>query len=63
MVERNGSQDGWRGHAKTILLAIALVSALGPSAVNVVVALGIVYAPRLARIVRASTLVIPKPAT
>ncbi|MBB3951669.1 ABC transporter permease [Aureimonas jatrophae] len=41
-----------------ILLAIALVSALGPSVVNVVAALGIVYAPRLARIVRASTLVI-----
>jgi peptide/nickel transport system permease protein len=41
-----------------ILLAIALVAALGPTAVNVVVALGIVYAPRLARVVRASTLVI-----
>jgi peptide/nickel transport system permease protein len=41
-----------------ILLAIALVAALGPSVVNVIAALGIVYAPRLARIVRASTLVI-----
>jgi peptide/nickel transport system permease protein len=41
-----------------ILLAIALVAALGPSLATVVVALGIVYAPRLARIVRASTLVI-----
>ncbi|EKF20011.1 binding-protein-dependent transporter inner membrane component family protein 10 [Nitratireductor pacificus pht-3B] len=41
-----------------ILLAIALVAALGPSAANVVLALGIVYAPRLARVVRASTLVI-----
>ncbi|MDX8511349.1 ABC transporter permease [Mesorhizobium captivum] len=41
-----------------ILLAIALVAALGPTAVNVVVALGIVYAPRIARVVRASTLVI-----
>ncbi len=41
-----------------ILLAIALVAALGPSVTNVVVALGIVYAPRLARIVRAATLVI-----
>lgn len=41
-----------------ILLAIALVAALGPTAVNVVMALGIVYAPRLARVVRASTLVI-----
>lgn len=41
-----------------ILLAISLVAALGPTLVNVIVALGIVYAPRLARIVRASTLVI-----
>jgi peptide/nickel transport system permease protein len=41
-----------------ILLAIALVAALGATAVNVVIALGIVYAPRLARVVRASTLVI-----
>jgi peptide/nickel transport system permease protein len=41
-----------------ILLAIALVAALGPSAATVIVALGIVYTPRLARIVRASTFVI-----
>jgi peptide/nickel transport system permease protein len=41
-----------------ILLAIALVAALGPSLMTVIVALSIVYAPRLARIVRASTLVI-----
>jgi len=41
-----------------ILLAIALVAALGPSLVTVIVALGIVYTPRLARIVRASTHVI-----
>jgi peptide/nickel transport system permease protein len=41
-----------------ILLAIALVAVLGPSAINVVIALGVVYAPRLARVVRASTLVI-----
>jgi peptide/nickel transport system permease protein len=41
-----------------ILLAISLVAALGPSLATVIVALGIVYAPRLARIVRASTLVI-----
>ncbi|MBN9333107.1 MAG: ABC transporter permease [Devosia sp.] len=41
-----------------ILLAIALVAALGASANNVVIALGVVYAPRLARVVRASTLVI-----
>lgn len=41
-----------------ILLAIALVAALGPSLATVIVALSVVYAPRLARIVRASTLVI-----
>ena len=41
-----------------ILLAIALVSILGGSMINVIVALSIVYAPRIARIVRASTLVI-----
>ena len=41
-----------------ILLAISLVAALGPSLANVILALSIVYAPRLARIVRASTLVI-----
>ncbi len=41
-----------------ILLAIALVAALGPSLTTVIVALGIVYTPRVARIVRASTLVI-----
>lgn len=41
-----------------ILLAIALVAALGPSVVTVIIALGITYAPRLARIVRGSTLVI-----
>ena len=33
-----------------ILLAISLVAALGPSLINVVIALGIVYTPRLARI-------------
>lgn len=41
-----------------ILLAIALVAILGGSMLNVVIALSIVYAPRIARIVRASTLVI-----
>ncbi len=41
-----------------ILLAIALVAALGPSLATVIVALSVVYAPSLARIVRASTLVI-----
>ncbi|KAA0969811.1 ABC transporter permease [Aureimonas fodinaquatilis] len=41
-----------------ILLAIALVAALGPSLITVIIALGITYAPRLARIVRGSTLVV-----
>jgi peptide/nickel transport system permease protein len=41
-----------------ILLAIALMAALGPSLRNVVIALAFVYTPRVARIVRASVLVI-----
>jgi len=41
-----------------ILLAIALVAALGPSLTTVIIALAVVYSPRLARIARASTLVI-----
>jgi peptide/nickel transport system permease protein len=41
-----------------ILLAIALVAILGPSMFNVVLALVLVYTPRVARVVRASTLVL-----
>ncbi len=41
-----------------ILLGISLVSILSPSLWNVVLALSIVYTPRIARVVRASTLVI-----
>ena len=41
-----------------IILAIALMASLGPSVSNVVLALGIVYVPRVARIVRGSVLVI-----
>lgn len=41
-----------------ILLAIAIMAALGPHEINVVLALGIVYTPRTARIVRASTLAV-----
>ena len=41
-----------------ILLAIALVGILGPSMLNVVAALVLVYTPRVARVVRASTLVV-----
>ena len=41
-----------------ILLAIALVSVLGASMTNVILALAIVYTPRVARVVRASTLVV-----
>ena len=42
----------------TLLLAIALAAVLGPGIVNVILALGIAYAPRTARIVRASILVL-----
>jgi peptide/nickel transport system permease protein len=41
-----------------IILAIALMASLGPSVLNVIVAIGVVYAPRVARIVRGSVLVI-----
>ena len=41
-----------------IVLAIALMAALGPSVVNVVVAIAVVYSPRVARVVRGSVLVI-----
>src|SRR5215472_15727943 len=41
-----------------ILLAIALVAVLGASMTNVVIALAIVYTPRVARVVRASALVV-----
>ena len=41
-----------------ILLALSLVAIFGGTMVNVILALSIVYAPRIARIVRASTLVI-----
>lgn len=41
-----------------ILLAIFLVAVLGATAANVVLALAIVYTPRVVRVVRASTLVV-----
>ncbi|HLZ67418.1 MAG TPA: ABC transporter permease [Aliidongia sp.] len=41
-----------------VLLAIALASVLGPSVVDVVIALTVTYAPRTARIVRAAVLVV-----
>ncbi|RPH76729.1 MAG: ABC transporter permease, partial [Candidatus Rokuibacteriota bacterium] len=41
-----------------IVLAIALMAALGPSVVNVIVAIAVVYSPRVARVVRGSVLVI-----
>jgi peptide/nickel transport system permease protein len=41
-----------------IILAIALMASLGPSVTNVVIAIGVVYAPRVARIVRGSVLVV-----
>src|SRR4030095_216875 len=39
-----------------IILAIAMMASLGPSVLNVIVALGVVYIPRVARIVRGSVL-------
>jgi peptide/nickel transport system permease protein len=39
-----------------ILLAIAIVALLGPSTQNVMIAIGIIYIPIFARIVRGSTL-------
>jgi peptide/nickel transport system permease protein len=41
-----------------VMLALAIAAALGPSAVNAVIALSVVYIPRTARIVRASVLVV-----
>ena len=41
-----------------ILLAIALMAALGASLTDVVIALGTVYTPRVARVVRGATLVL-----
>ncbi len=40
----------------SILLAISIVSALGPSIINLMIAIGISYVPTYARIVRASVL-------
>ncbi len=39
-----------------IILAIVLVSTFGPSTVNAMLALGIVYAPQIARVIRSTTL-------
>ena len=41
-----------------ILLAIAIAAALGPSVINAVIALVVVYTPRTARIVRSTVLVV-----
>jgi len=41
-----------------LLLAIALMAALGPNVINVILALGVVYTPRVARLVRGSVLVV-----
>jgi peptide/nickel transport system permease protein len=41
-----------------IVLAIALMASLGPSVINVIVALGFVYMPRVARVVRSAALVV-----
>jgi peptide/nickel transport system permease protein len=42
----------------SIILAIALMATLGPSLLNVVLALSVVYTPRMARLVRGSVLVL-----
>ena len=41
-----------------ILLAIAIAAALGPSVINAVIALSVVYTPRMARVVRSTVLVV-----
>ncbi len=41
-----------------ILLAIALMAALGPKDENVIIALSIVFTPYIARIVRSAALVV-----
>lgn len=43
-----------------ILLALAIVSALGPSLINVMIAIGVFSIPMFARIVRGSTLTVKK---
>jgi peptide/nickel transport system permease protein len=45
-----------------ILLAIAIMASLGPSTRNVIVALGVVYMPVVARLVRGSTLTVKQQA-
>lgn len=46
----------------SILLAIAIMASLGPSAINVFFALAVVYTPTVARLVRSTTLVIKQQA-
>lgn len=41
-----------------IILAIAIIAAAGPGLINAMVALGVVYAPRLFRVVRGATLAV-----
>jgi peptide/nickel transport system permease protein len=41
----------------SILLAIAIMASLGPSTINVIIALTVVYVPSIARLVRSTTLV------
>lgn len=41
-----------------VILAIAIIAATGPGLVNAMVALGVVYAPRLLRVVRSATLAV-----
>lgn len=46
----------------SILLAIAIMASLGPSTINVFIALAVVYTPTVARLVRSTTLVIKQQA-
>lgn len=41
-----------------VLLAVAIMAAVGPKAMNIVMALSIVYTPRIARVVRSELLVL-----
>ena len=48
----------WLAAATAILLAIGITAVLGPSTLDAILALAIVYIPRTARIVRSSVIVL-----
>ncbi len=43
-----------------ILLAVAIMAALGPNAINAIIAIGVVYTPRTVRVVRAAVFSVKK---